>query len=95
MWVTILGKRYRFTFTRRLARRTAGECDHPEAPPPRRIRVSPDLDEEEKLTIIIHEILHAADWSKEEWWVEQAATDIARILWRLGYRRPGVEGDST
>ena len=34
----------------------------------------------------IHESLHACDWNKCEIMVEQTAKDIARLLWRLGYR---------
>lgn len=36
--------------------------------------------------VLIHEILHAADWSKDESWVEQAAADIERVLFRQGFR---------
>ncbi|KKN65998.1 hypothetical protein LCGC14_0475900 [marine sediment metagenome] len=41
-----------------------------------------------ELTIIIHECLHAEEWNKHEENVERASEEIARLLWRLGYRRP-------
>ena len=35
----------------------------------------------------VHEALHGCDWNKCEIMVEQTARDVARLLWRLGYRR--------
>jgi hypothetical protein len=35
----------------------------------------------------LHEILHPADYDKTEEWVDELATDMAKILWKLGYRR--------
>ena len=48
----------------------------------------------DELDTIIHEINHAADWSKKEEWVLQLSTDIARILWRAGYRKVAAEAGS-
>jgi len=39
------------------------------------------------LETAIHEALHAAKWDLPHKWVETTAADIARLLWRLGYRR--------
>lgn len=36
---------------------------------------------------VIHESLHACDWRMKEDKVNIIAKDIARFLWRLGYRR--------
>ena len=36
---------------------------------------------------IIHECIHAEGWHIDEVFIERAATDIARVLLRLGYRR--------
>ena len=85
MHVTILGKRYRLRFVK-LDPRTHGECDDPSTPG-KEIRIAKGIGEKETLDTIIHEALHAADWHKGEPWVEQVASDVARILWRLGYRR--------
>lgn len=40
-----------------------------------------------ELETLIHEGLHAGNWVASEGSVTQAAKDIARLLWRLGYRR--------
>lgn len=46
------------------------------------------LPAELELDTIIHELLHASAYHLlDETWVQSAATDIARILTRLGYRR--------
>ena len=45
----------------------------------------------EELDTIIHEVNHAAEWSKKEEWVERFSTDMARILWRAGYRKVAAE----
>lgn len=86
MHVTILGRRYRFRFTRALERGTAGECDEPSRRG-KEIRIRDGLSPEATLDTVVHEVLHAADWHKDEAWVEQVASDLTRILWRLGYRR--------
>lgn len=93
MQVTILGKRWGFRFTR-LAKGTDGECDDP-AVKEKEIRIHKGLGEQDTLETIIHEALHAADWHRSEPWVEEVGRDIARLLWRLGYRRQKMEGDGT
>jgi hypothetical protein len=80
----IRGKRWQLVFCD-LPRRTHGECDPPDLPN-KQIRVGAKLDEKDTLETIIHEALHAADWDKTEAWIEEVGRDIARILWRLGYR---------
>lgn len=40
------------------------------------------------LETIIHEALHAENWAKTERVIARTANEIARLLWRLGYRRP-------
>lgn len=64
-----------------------GLCDHPKALG-KRIRIrhkhGSDLDE---LDTTIHECLHASAWWLDEEYVSQFAEDIARILWRLGWRK--------
>lgn len=39
------------------------------------------------LETLIHESLHAENWAKGEMVVTRTAKEIARFLWRLGYRR--------
>lgn len=35
---------------------------------------------------MLHEMRHAADWGQSEEFVSREAKDVARILWRLGWR---------
>jgi hypothetical protein len=44
------------------------------------------LQGEEKLEVVIHELVHAAGWHIDEEFTEIFAKDVARVLWRLGYR---------
>lgn len=48
--------------------------------------VERDLNKRVGLETAIHEALHACDWNAREKKVERTAKDIARFLWRLGYR---------
>ena len=83
MRVEVTGKRYDLVFTHLHVNR--GECDPP-TKANKQIRIRKNLPPFEKLEVIVHELLHAADWHKDEDWVELAALDIARVLWALGYR---------
>ena len=65
-------------------RKDNGLCDPPWQKG-KKIRIRSTLKGEKLLETIIHEILHAADWYKDEEWVVIVATDIARILTKLGY----------
>ena len=84
MFITILGKRWRLRFTN--LKKDNGDCDAPDVKN-KEIRVRSNLKGELRLETIIHECLHAADWHKDESYIEQKAIDLARILWRLGYRQ--------
>jgi hypothetical protein len=83
MRLTILGKRWNLRFARNLKNR--GDCDPPAAPG-KEIRVGSSLRDEERLEVVLHEMLHAAGWHIAEEFVDQFACDAARALWRLGYR---------
>ena len=43
--------------------------------------------EKRLLETLIHEFMHAADWSKDEEWVSQFGHDLANFLYKLGWRR--------
>src|SRR4051812_47428500 len=90
MHVTILGKRWKLRFTKSVPRGCDGEYDDP-ATKRKEIRIKETLDEATSLETIVHEILHAADFWKREEWVQTVGSDLARILWKLGYRRKEVE----
>jgi hypothetical protein len=86
MRVKVLGKVWTLRTVPRLAAR--GDCD---APTDRRkeIRIRAGLRGEERLEVLLHELLHAAGWHLDEPFVEQFSADAARALRRLGYRLEG------
>lgn len=71
-----------------------GLCDHPNTPD-KKIRVCTSLKNKPELEIVLHELLHAVDFTKDEEWVHTAAHDIAQVLWRLGYRKQPVDPSSS
>ena len=88
---TFRGKRYRLASKRQ--RGQWGSCD----PPTRSgktICLDPDPQPKglhlpkgsEKLWLALHEGLHACFWDLDEQAVSETSVDLARFLWRLGYR---------
>lgn len=64
-----------------------GECSSPDDKP-RIVTVDSRVTGEEELDVILHELLHAAAWEVlGEDFVNSTATGIARLLYRLGYRK--------
>lgn len=88
MKVTIRNKAWDFRFVKRLPPDTLGHCDHPQRQA-KQIRVLEKLKGKDRLDCVIHELLHAACWDLAEETVDQTATDVAAVLWKLGYRRDG------
>lgn len=62
-----------------------GDCSNPFLPG-RIIRYHVGLKGRVRLDVLIHEMLHGCFWDVNEHGIEEAATDIARILWRFGFR---------
>lgn len=62
-----------------------GLCSCPHTPD-RTITVIEKLSKQEGLRILIHECLHAEDWSYNEKKIDQVAVDISGLLWKLGFR---------
>ena len=62
-----------------------GLCDPP-GKRNRQIQILKRLTGMQRLVIIIHELLHAEFWDLSEEEIKNAAEDIGRILWMLGYR---------
>ena len=87
--VQILGKRWTLRFTP--TSDEFGHCDPPDKPG-KEIVVDSRLTGEQRLDVILHECLHAADWRADEDYIEEQARDLARVLWRLGYRCRGEIG---
>lgn len=51
------------------------------------IEVDPRLTEARRLTVLIHEAIHLADWNLSESHVTRLAPKVAKVLWQQGYRR--------
>ena len=88
MRVRIGGKYWNLRYA--ALRKDKGDCDAPTLRN-KEIRISKKLKKEEELEVVIHELLHSADWYKDEEWVERTACEISHILWRLGWRKPPNE----
>ena len=88
MRVRIGGKYWNLRFT--FLKENRGDVDAPTLRN-KEIRISENLEGEEELEVVIHELLHSADWYKDEEWVERTACEISHILWRLGWRKPPTE----
>ncbi len=84
--VTVRGKRWKLRSCK-LSKGTCGETDWP-TEVGKEIRISQNLSGLELLDTIIHELFHCGHWDIDESVVEEFSTDVARILWSLGYRAP-------
>lgn len=85
MRVVMRGKAYNFQFVPKIEQDAKGMCDAPNAAG-KRIRVLERLKGQDRLSVIIHELLHSCYWDMDEEAIHHPAEDIARVLWRLGYR---------
>lgn len=84
MFLTVAHKRYELLFTPKLP--CFGICSPPDDSG-KKIEIRASLKGQALLSTLLHELLHAADWTKDEEWIDQTGEDLARALWRLGYRR--------
>jgi len=87
--ITVNGKRWRLMYSGHIGNDKDGYCTPPDEPG-RTIAIRSTLDGVRRLEVELHEMLHAADWSKDEEWVRTVAHDLAKVLWRLGYRCGGL-----
>jgi hypothetical protein len=87
MRVTVRGRRYRLAFENLRKKNCLGYCDSP-TEVGKEILIDKNLSGKLRLDTIIHELLHALYWDLSEESIEEAATDVAAVLWRLGYRGP-------
>ena len=88
MQITINGKRWQLVRSR--LKNDDGQCDPPDWPN-KAIRIDKRLKGLHKLDTEIHEMLHAGQWNLDEEFVEKLAGDIARALYRMGYRDSETE----
>ena len=88
MLVTIGGKRWKLVFAP--LQGCDGTCDAP-TDKKKQIKIAPRVKKDSKwlMEVIVHEVLHGSDWSKDESWIGTTAEDIARILWKIGFRLEG------
>jgi hypothetical protein len=73
-------------FTPRIRGDRRGECDHPEHAG-KEIRIITGQTQVDELDTVLHECFHACFWIVDEEIVEQSATDIAKLLIRLGWKK--------
>lgn len=66
--------------------RCLGVCEPP-TKKKKHIKVDNTLEGLEELTVLLHEAQHACHWDMAEEAVEDSTYDMARFLWRLGYRK--------
>ena len=78
-----LRKRYWTIIRGKLDRNKDGLCDANS----RTITIRRSLSGERELDVLIHEMLHACHWDLDEEAITETASDLARVLTRLGYRR--------
>jgi len=80
---TFMGRRFTVRKQAELRPPDLGECDYEN----RTLHIPVDGDTQAELDVIIHEMLHSCYPWMDEQYVEAGATDIARLLWRLGWRK--------
>lgn len=85
----IFGVTYTISFVNNLGKKS-GDCDAPHLPKPK-IRLLSSLKGKYFLERLLHELLHAVDWSKDEEWIEQASGDIAAICFKEGIKEKLIQ----
>jgi hypothetical protein len=88
MRVRLGGKYWTLRFVPNM--RDYGDMQDPGHVDGRIIRIGTWPSEKDKMDTIIHEALHCIRPELDEQAVADTATDIARLLWRLGYRQGGT-----
>ena len=63
-----------------------GLCESPDSKR-KKILINSSLRDETELRILLHESAHAGLWHLDESVVDELSTDLARMLWNLGYRK--------
>ena len=80
------GKRYKIIKTLNLPRESWGICTDPSFTK-REIKIHKKLKGAKEFEILIHEMLHACFWDIDENVIKEAGKDIAKALWKMGYRK--------
>ena len=79
-------KRWRIRFVNKLARGALGDCQDSKKASERIIRIKSSQKEEDVLDTLIHEMLHAIFPQLTEDTIYDAANDLSRTLYKIGYR---------
>ncbi len=66
--------------------RISGTIDHPRSTGPT-LRVMEPAGSFAEMEALFHEMLHRGNWLQSEEATEELGHDMARLAWRLGYRR--------
>ena len=82
---TFRGKTWRVKMRKRPAKASYAQIDDPTTKQ-KTIWVDPKMRDFVKFRALLHESWHAVDWDLAEDAVEKNADDVARFLWRMGYR---------
>lgn len=87
IWAMLGGLRYRLRFvrSREIPFDRWADCSPP-SDSKREIRIRQVLRGRARLETVIHEALHAQTWTRSEEDVRRSARELAKLLWRLGYR---------
>ncbi len=83
--IVLRGKRFAFKKSGNL-KKLYGYCTSP-LDTNRAIIIDKNLKGQQELDTIIHEMLHACFWDVGEDAIGEAASDIAKALWRMGFKK--------
>lgn len=84
MKIKLANHRYDLEF--RKLKKIDGSCSNPELPK-RKILIDKTLKDRRLLAVLLHEFMHGLLFMLDEETVENGSTDMAKILWKLGYRK--------
>ena len=83
------GKRFKVIFRAPKNRNHIGLCNYET----KEIELHPKIDGIDKLDCIIHEALHVCMPDILDDVIDESATDIAKLLWKLNYRDQGDKNE--
>jgi len=81
--VILRKRRWGIVNLRGIPRDSLGKCDYAK----RKLRIPYEGDTRDELDVILHESVHACMPYLHEDEVNESATDLARLLWKLGWRK--------
>ncbi len=93
MKIVVMGEKWELKMTAHgLGPNEYGECPDPRDKKSQPIKIRPGMSPRQELDTVIHELLHAGAYKLlSEEWVNEFAQDVARVLWKMGWRKTGDE----